>query len=82
MVGDATIKTMEALIRHKFDPDKGNAFSYFTKIAYNAFINKIKKENLLQDTLKNFQNYVYDTQDNVPNTGECKNVDHKTEYDG
>jgi len=44
MVGDALVKMFQALTNKKFNPDKGNPFSYYTKIAFNAFCNRIKKE--------------------------------------
>jgi len=59
MVGDAVIRMVEALTAHKFDPDKGNPFSYFTKIAFNAFCNRIKKEKRIRDTLANYRDDVY-----------------------
>jgi hypothetical protein len=59
MVGDAVIRMVEALTRHKFRPEKGNPFSYFTKIAFNAFCNRIKKEKRLRETLTNYRDDVY-----------------------
>lgn len=60
-VGDALIKMFHALQEHKFDPKKGNPFSYFTKIAYHAFCNRIKGEKKIRDTHNQYQEYVYDT---------------------
>ena len=59
MVGDAVIRMIEALTSQKFDPHKGNPFSYFTKIAFHAFCNRIKKEKKIRETLVNYQNKVY-----------------------
>lgn len=59
MVGDAVIRMIEALTSQKFDPLKGNPFSYFTKIAFHAFCNRIKKEKKARQTLLNYQNEVY-----------------------
>ncbi len=59
MVGDAVVRMIEALTTQKFDPLKGNPFSYFTKIAFHAFCNRIKKEKRVRDTLTNYQNDVY-----------------------
>ncbi len=59
MVGDAVIRMIEALISKKFDPKRGNPFSYFTKIAFHAFCNRIKKEKRLRETLTNYQNSIY-----------------------
>src|SRR6056300_1175034 len=54
MIGDALIKMYSALSRKKYNFDKKttkdgktapcNPFSYFTTIAFNAFVNRIKKE--------------------------------------
>jgi hypothetical protein len=59
MIGDAVIRMIEALTAQKFDPHKGNPFSYFTKIAFHAFCNRIKKEKKMRQTLINYQNEVY-----------------------
>ena len=59
MVGDAVVRMIEALTTQKFDPLKGNPFSYFTKIAFHAFCNRIKREKRIRDTLTNYQNDVY-----------------------
>lgn len=43
MIGDALIKMYSALKHKKFNFEKAtNPFSYFTTIAYHAFINRIK----------------------------------------
>jgi hypothetical protein len=45
MVGDGIIRMFKALMSKKYSHDKGtNPFSYFTRIAFNAFRNRIKKE--------------------------------------
>jgi hypothetical protein len=59
MVGDAVVRMIEALTSQKFNPDKGNPFSYFTKIAFHAFCNRIKKEKKIREALVNYQNSVY-----------------------
>lgn len=61
MIGDALIKMIEALQAHKFQAAKGNSFSYFTKIAYNAFCNRIKKEKKMRLALTEYQEEVYET---------------------
>ena len=61
MVGDALIKMYEALNSHKFKSEKGNPFSYFTKIAFHAFCNRIKKEKRIRQALTLYQEEVYDT---------------------
>ena len=47
MTGDAIVKMIKALREKKFLPEKGNPFSYFTKIAFHAFCNRIKREKKL-----------------------------------
>ena len=60
MVGDAILKMYSALKSKKFNTDTGsNPFSYFTTIAYHAFINRIKKEKKHRDTIAKYQETVY-----------------------
>lgn len=61
MVGDAIIKMIKALKEKKFDPKKGNPFSYFTKIAYHAFCKRIKSEKRMREAISGYQDEVYDT---------------------
>ena len=61
MIGDAIVKMFSALQQHKFKVDSGyNPFSYFTTIAYHAFINRIKKEKKHREALNEYQESVYD----------------------
>jgi len=61
MIGDAIVKMFSALQQHKFKVDSGyNPFSYFTTIAYHAFINRIKKEKKHREVLNEYQETVYD----------------------
>lgn len=60
MVGDARVKMLQAIRNKKFNPDKGNAFSYFTRIAFNAFCNRIKKEKKEKDFILNLQDTMFD----------------------
>lgn len=60
MIGDGLIKELMALRNKKFNPDKGKAFSYFSMIVYNAFCNRIKKENKINEVIKDYQNEQYD----------------------
>jgi hypothetical protein len=56
MVGDALIRMFKALISKKYDRIKGtNPFSYFTRIAFNAFRNRIKKEKHINETHLKYQ---------------------------
>ncbi len=61
MIGDALTKELQAIRNKKYDPKRGNAFSYFTKVAYNAFRNRIKIENKEHKTVKDLQQETYDT---------------------
>lgn len=78
MVGDATVRMMEALTAQKFDPERGNPFSYFTRIAFNAFCYRIKKEKKMREALTNYQEAVYS--DMMGTTGE-RSTNHNQEFD-
>ena len=67
MVGDAVVKMFTALFNKKFDLDavdskgnKYNPFSYFTTIAFHAFINRIKKEKRHFDAINEYKERVYE----------------------
>jgi DNA-directed RNA polymerase specialized sigma24 family protein len=56
MVGDGIIRMFKALTTKKYDRVKGtNPFSYFTRIAFNAFRNRIKKEKHLREIHEKYQ---------------------------
>ncbi len=60
MEGDAIIKMFSALKNRKFKINSGyNSFSYYTKIAFNAFINRVKKEKRNREALAAYQEDVY-----------------------
>jgi len=60
MVGDAIVKMFSALKNQKFKLDSGfSPFSYFTTIAFHAFINRIKKEKRHHETLNEYKEKVY-----------------------
>lgn len=60
MVGDALIRMFKALMSKKYDRIKGtNPFSYFTRIAFNAFRNRIKKEKHINETHLKYQEELY-----------------------
>ena len=70
MIGDALIKMYSALKHKKFDFSKAtNPFSYFTTIAYHAFINRIKKEKKHHEAVTKYREHVYeDYMSNPENT--------------
>lgn len=56
MVGDGIVRMFKALTAQKYSHTKGsNPFSYFTRIAFNAFRNRIKKEKHSRETLEKYQ---------------------------
>lgn len=60
MVGDAILKMIQALEYKKFDiENRDNPFSYFTTIAFHAFINRIKKEKRQRQAINDYQEQVY-----------------------
>jgi len=70
MIGDALIKMYSALSRKKYTFDtESNPFSYFTTIAFNAFINRIKKEERHRKAEKNYRDKVYEDTMTDPETG-------------
>jgi hypothetical protein len=62
MIGDALIKMYSALKNKKYNfESNSNPFSYFTTIAFHAFINRIKKEQKHHETIKKYKTLVYDS---------------------
>jgi hypothetical protein len=60
MVGDAVVKMFSALKNKKFKIDCGfSPFSYFTTIAFHAFINRIKKEKKHHEAINEYREKVY-----------------------
>ena len=60
MVGDAIVKMYSALKNKKFKIDCGfSPFSYFTTIAFHAFINRIKKEKKHHEAINEYREKVY-----------------------
>lgn len=56
MVGDGIVRMFKALMSKKYNREKGtNPFSYFTRIAFNAFRNRIKKEKTIHDAHERYQ---------------------------
>lgn len=60
MISDSNWKMVKALNQRKYDPTKGNPFAYFTKICCRAFINIIKKEKRVEDTITRYQSEMFD----------------------
>jgi len=81
MVGDAIIKMINALKNKKYNPDKGNPFSYYTKIAYNAFCNRIKKEKRTREAILGYQTEVYETLIHTGNMPDDQSDEEEGNYD-
>ena len=63
MVGDAILKMYAALEDKKFKIESDyNPFSYFNQIAWNAFSNRIKKENRQHEGLEEYKQMVYENE--------------------
>lgn len=68
MVGDAIIKMWIALKEKKFKfENKSSPFSYFTTIAYNEFVSRIKREKRHHDVVTNYKQRVYEDMMSDPN---------------
>jgi len=79
MIGDAVVKMVAAVKNKKFRIDSpSNPFSYFTTIAYHAFINRIKKEKKYRETILDYQEQVYG---NVARGGGGENKVPNKDYD-
>jgi len=62
MIGDAIVKMFLALKHKKYSFNTGsvsNPFSYFTTIAWHAFINRIKKEKKINETHEAYKEKMY-----------------------
>ena len=71
MIGDALIKMYSALKNKKYNfSNESNPFSYFTTIAFNAFINRIKKEKRHHAAEKNYREKVYEDLMTDPNVSQ------------
>jgi hypothetical protein len=75
MVGDGVIRMMKALIAQKYDREKGtNPFSYFTRIAFNAFRNRIKKEKHMHETHEKYQREILFMSEQVNSVSKNNNI--------
>ena len=62
MIGDAVVKMYQALKYKKFKLDHGfSPFSYFTTIAFHAFISRIKKEKKHHQIITDYRERNYDS---------------------
>jgi hypothetical protein len=81
MVGDGVVRMMKALIAKKYDREKGtNPFSYFTRIAFNAFRNRIKKEKHIHETHEKYQEELTLLSLNYNNIVKNKNASYNKKY--
>jgi hypothetical protein len=61
MIGDAIVKMYQALKYKKFKLDQGfKPFSYFTTIAFHAFISRIKKEKKHHQLIEEYKDRQYE----------------------
>jgi hypothetical protein len=83
MIGDAVIKMITALTRQRFKCSVGfNPFSYFTKVAFRAFQNRIKKEKKEYDTLHRYQEEVFSLMVSSNQLPAKKNTHNECESEG
>lgn len=69
MVGDAIVKMYHALEKKLFKVESAyNPFSYFNRIAWNAFANRIKKEKGQHEGLEEYKEMMYNDSMNDPNS--------------
>jgi hypothetical protein len=81
MAGDGIIRMMKALIAKKYNKDKGtNPFSYFTRIAFNAFRNRIKKEKHIHETHEKYKEELELLSSNYNNIVKNKNMSASKKY--
>jgi len=83
MVGDAIVKMYSALKNKKYNIESGNnPFSYFTTIAFHAFINRIKKEKKHRDMINEYQESIFEQLSEVlPNGGASTDNNLDDQYD-
>lgn len=74
IVGSAYLDILSAIDKHLFDPEKGNAYSYFFRLAYVAGIHVLVAENIqkditsrLMDAAKETYNFDFTNMDNNKN---------------
>lgn len=79
MISDSNYKMVKALNERKFNPDKGSAFSYFTKICIRAFYYVTEQERKKNLTIENYQTELYD--ELMLNGYTSTSTDHKNHYE-
>jgi len=84
MIGDAVVKMVAAVKNKKFNLEStSNPFSYFTTIAYHAFINRIKKEKKYRETINDYQEQIYGElarEEEIPKMAPQKDYDKELYY--
>jgi hypothetical protein len=81
MVGDGVVRMLKALLQKKYDKSKGtNPFSYFTRIAFNAFRNRIKKEKHIHETHEKYKEELALLSSNYNNVVKNKNTSANKKY--
>lgn len=81
MVGDGIIRMMKALISKKYNRKKGtNPFSYFTRIAFNAFRNRIKKEKHIHETHEKYKEELLFMSGTTSSINKNKSAKKKLDY--
>jgi hypothetical protein len=81
MVGDGIIRMMKALISKKYNRKKGtNPFSYFTRIAFNAFRNRIKKEKHIHETHEKYKEELLFMSGTTSSMNKNKSAKKKLDY--
>lgn len=82
MVGDAMIKMYTALRDKKFRFETGSSpFSYFTTIAYNEFVSRIKREKRHHEGVANYRAQVYEDLMTDPNVNGGNSIYVKPDND-
>jgi hypothetical protein len=79
MISDSNYKMVKALNERKFNPDKGSAFSYFTKICIHAFYYVTEQERKKNLTIENYQTELYD--ELMLNGYSSTATDHENHYE-
>ena len=60
MISDSNYRIVKALNERKYDPERGNPFSYFTKVGIRSFFHVTEKERKNNITVDNYRTEMYD----------------------